>query len=151
MCTTQVLMISNSCGYARSGCQNEKKLFLFFFSNIPHKEPYYQFSDELFYNLWLFKVQASGGHVEKYARLIVSGACRGDDYVRFPSWYDIFLLYRVFAPKVLNWTFRLLITNNGARRTSLVGMGRPFIEGSPPRKLLTSPHTFSQQQQPKLE
>ncbi|XP_057502831.1 11-beta-hydroxysteroid dehydrogenase B [Actinidia eriantha] len=93
------------------------------------------------------EVQASGGRVEEYARLIVSGACRGDDYVRFPSWYDIFLLYRVFAPNVLNWTFRLLLTNNGARRTSLVGTGRPLLEGSPPRKLLTGPYTISQQQQ----
>ncbi|KAL7227974.1 hypothetical protein ACSBR1_022781 [Camellia fascicularis] len=73
-----------------------------------------------------FMVNASGGCVEKFARLIVSGACRGDAYVNFPNWYDIFLLYRVFAPNVL--------------RT-----GRPLLEGPPPRMLLTGPFTLSQQ------
>lgn len=88
--------------------------------------------------------------MEKFARLIVSGACKGDPYVKFPSWYDIFLLYRVFAPKILNWTFRLLLSPNGTRRTSLVGTGRPYVaerpllEGTSPRKSLTGgPLTFS--------
>ncbi|KAI8526543.1 hypothetical protein RHMOL_Rhmol12G0004700 [Rhododendron molle] len=97
------------------------------------------------------EVHAADRQVEAFARLIVSGACRGDAYVKYPSWYDVFLLYRVFAPNILNWTFRLLLSNNGARRTSLVGTGRPLPEGSPPRKLLTSPFNFSQaplQQQP---
>lgn len=96
------------------------------------------------------KVHAADRKVEAFARLIVSGACRGDAYVKYPSWYDVFLLYRVFVPNILNWTFRLLLSNNGARRTSLVGTGRPLPEGSP-RKLLTSPFNFSQaplQQQP---
>ncbi|EEF34360.1 Corticosteroid 11-beta-dehydrogenase, putative [Ricinus communis] len=100
------------------------------------------------------EVQASGGPVEEYAKLIVSGACRGDRYVKFPSWYDVFLLYREFAPNVLNWTLHLLLAGHGARRTSLVGTGRPLIEGSPPRKFLTGPITFSQlspQQMQKLE
>ncbi|KAL7200084.1 hypothetical protein ACSBR2_022235 [Camellia fascicularis] len=91
-------------------------------------------------------VNASGGSVEKFARLIVSGACRGDAYVNFPNWYDIFLLYRVFAPNVLSWTFRLLLANHhDARGTSLIGTGRPLLEGPPPRMLLTGPFTLSQQ------
>ncbi|CAL5434546.1 unnamed protein product [Camellia sinensis] len=91
-------------------------------------------------------VNASGGSVEKFARLIVSGACRGDAYVNFPNWYDIFLLYRVFAPNVLSWTFRLLLANHhDARRTSPIGTGRPLLEGPPPRLLLTGPFTLSQQ------
>ncbi|KAJ4713780.1 11-beta-hydroxysteroid dehydrogenase-like 5 [Melia azedarach] len=99
------------------------------------------------------EVHASGGPVEDFAKMIVSGACRGDTYVKFPSWYDIFLLYRVFAPNVLNWTFRLLISTQGARRTSYTGTGRPLLEGTPtrpllegasPRKLLVSPTAFAQ-------
>lgn len=95
----------------------------------------------------------SGGPVEEYARLIVAGACRGDAYVKYPSWYNIFLLYRVFAPNVLRWTFRLLLSPPGARKTSLVGMGRPLyegngrhlLEGSSPRKQpLTSTSGYSQ-------
>ncbi|KAF3447405.1 hypothetical protein FNV43_RR12591 [Rhamnella rubrinervis] len=99
------------------------------------------------------EVNVSGGPVEEFARLIVSGACRGDAYVKFPSWHDIFLLYRVFAPNVLSWTFRLLISPHGARRTSLIGTGRPFaevsgrplLEGTSPRRLLTGPVAVSQQ------
>ncbi|KAH7524872.1 11-beta-hydroxysteroid dehydrogenase B [Ziziphus jujuba] len=109
------------------------------------------------------EVHVGGGPVEEFARLIVSGACRGDQYVKYPSWYDIFLLYRAFAPNILSWTFRLLVSPHGARRTSLIGTGRPIAEGSSgrpmlegtsPRKLLAGPITFSQlstQHQLKLE
>ncbi|KAF8404291.1 hypothetical protein HHK36_009179 [Tetracentron sinense] len=89
------------------------------------------------------EVPVTEGHVEEYARLIVSGACRGDAYVKFPNWYDIFLVYRVFAPNVLVWTFRLLFTTNGARKSSLVGTGRMLLENTSPRKLLPGPLTFS--------
>lgn len=53
-----------------------------------------------------------GGHVEAYARALVAGACRGDAYVKRPSWYDVFLVFRVFAPDVLAWTFRLLLSTS---------------------------------------
>ncbi|KAG2710125.1 hypothetical protein I3760_04G010400 [Carya illinoinensis] len=109
------------------------------------------------------EVNVTGGPIEDYARLIVSGACRGDAYVKYPSWYDIFLLFRVFAPNVLNWTLRFLLATHGARRTSLLGTGRPLLEytGKPllemspsPKKLLASPTHYSQLsplQQPKWE
>ncbi|KAE8701875.1 11-beta-hydroxysteroid dehydrogenase-like 5 [Hibiscus syriacus] len=99
------------------------------------------------------EVQASGGPVEEFARLIVSGACRGDAYVKYPSWHDSFLLFRVFAPKVLNWSFRLLLSTHGTRRTSMVGVGKLKAEGSTarytmestsPRRLPAGPITFSQ-------
>ncbi|KAL9672814.1 hypothetical protein QQ045_029067 [Rhodiola kirilowii] len=99
------------------------------------------------------EVHVSGGPVEEFARLIVEGACRGDAYVKFPSWYDVFLLYRAFAPKVLDWTFHLLMSSLGPRRTSsLIGMGRPLpdngsfpqrLEASPVRNRLTGPDTFT--------
>ncbi|GER37869.1 hydroxysteroid 11-beta-dehydrogenase 1-like protein [Striga asiatica] len=88
------------------------------------------------------EVHVSGGAVDEFAKLIVAGACRGDPYVKYPSWYDIFFLYRVFAPKVLYWTFRFLLSNGGGvkRVTSYIGTGRPLIEAaassSPPRKQL---------------
>ncbi|KAK3010207.1 hypothetical protein RJ639_012471 [Escallonia herrerae] len=100
------------------------------------------------------EVHVSGGPVEEFARLIVAGACRGDAYVKYPSWNDIFLLYRLFAPNVLNWTFHLLFTNHGTRRTSFIGTGRPLLEAPPNRKLLSGPTTYSQlplQQQQKME
>ncbi|KAE8022294.1 hypothetical protein FH972_008105 [Carpinus fangiana] len=101
------------------------------------------------------EVHVSGGSVEDYARLIVSGACKGESYVKFPSWYDIFLLYRFFAPNVLNWTLRILLSSHGARKTSLVGTGRPLqleysakplLEGTPPRKQLLASPPLQQQQ-----
>ncbi|XP_057443755.1 11-beta-hydroxysteroid dehydrogenase B [Lotus japonicus] len=102
------------------------------------------------------EVHVSGGPVEEFARLIVSGACRGDAYVKYPSWYDVFLLYRVFAPNVLNWAFRLLISPHGTRRTSYVGTGRsmdavrPMLEGTSPSNThaaanAMAPLTFSGQ------
>nr|CAN76088.1 hypothetical protein VITISV_028806 [Vitis vinifera] len=106
---------------------------------------------------WKEEREVTGGPVEEFARLMVAGACRGDAYVKYPSWYDIFLLYRVFAPNVLGWTFRLLLSTNGARRsTSLIGTGRPLLESSSPPKLLTGgPFTFPQhnpqQHQQKME
>jgi hypothetical protein len=42
------------------------------------------------------------GQVEAYARALVAGACRGDAYVKRPNWYDVFLVFRVFAPDVLS-------------------------------------------------
>lgn len=63
---------------------------------------------------------------EEFAKLIVGGACRGDPYVKYPSWYDIFFLYRVFAPKLLFWTFHFLLKTGGARHTSFIGTGRPI-------------------------
>ncbi|GER27584.1 hydroxysteroid 11-beta-dehydrogenase 1-like protein [Striga asiatica] len=75
------------------------------------------------------EVHVSGGAVEEFAKLIVAGACRGDPYVKYPSWYDIFFVYRVFAPKVLYWTFRFILTNGGVKRaTSYIGTGRPLIQ-----------------------
>lgn len=97
-----------------------------------------------------FKVQASGSSVEDFAKLIVSGACRGDPYVKYPSWYDIFLLYRVFTPNVLQWTFRMLLSNQSARRTSLIGTGRPLLESSSPR-MQPIPETSSPPRQPSSE
>jgi hypothetical protein len=47
----------------------------------------------------------------------VAGACRGDAYVKRPSWYDVFLVFRVFAPDVLAWTFRLLLSTAAPARS----------------------------------
>ncbi|XP_024972499.1 11-beta-hydroxysteroid dehydrogenase-like 5 [Cynara cardunculus var. scolymus] len=103
------------------------------------------------------EVQASGGPVEEFAKLIVSAAVQGNAHVKFPSWYDVFLLYRVFAPDVLTWTFRLLLSHQGMRTTSYIGTGRSVLETpSPPRRLLTGgthtvPHTSSRHTTPRIQ
>ncbi|EOY17068.1 Hydroxysteroid 11-beta-dehydrogenase 1-like protein isoform 2 [Theobroma cacao] len=101
------------------------------------------------------EIAVSAGAVEEFARLIVSGACRGDAYVKYPSWHDTFLLYRAIAPNVLNWMLRLLLSVHGTRRTSMMGVGRQLpvdaaryvSESTSPMKLPTGPITFSQPQQ----
>ncbi|XP_039117772.1 11-beta-hydroxysteroid dehydrogenase B [Dioscorea cayenensis subsp. rotundata] len=93
------------------------------------------------------EVSSTASHVEEFAKMIVAGACRGDSYVKYPSWYDTFLLYRVFSPDVLSWTFRLLFANHGTRKLSHSGTRQPLLEGPPPRKLLTAPPTAVQYQQ----
>ncbi|XP_073003516.1 11-beta-hydroxysteroid dehydrogenase B-like [Typha latifolia] len=72
------------------------------------------------------EVSLTGGQVEEFAKAMVAGACRGEAYVKHPSWYDIFLLYRVLAPDILGWTFRLLLSTQGAKR--------PPLEGAPPQR-----------------
>ncbi|XP_074321683.1 11-beta-hydroxysteroid dehydrogenase B [Silene latifolia] len=74
------------------------------------------------------EVHVSSGPIEEFAKLIVAGACRGDSYVKYPSWYDVFLLYKAFEPKILGWTFRLLLEPDTERKTSLVGVGKPLLE-----------------------
>ncbi|CAI9117117.1 OLC1v1018454C1 [Oldenlandia corymbosa var. corymbosa] len=100
------------------------------------------------------EVHVTGGPVEEFAKLIVDGACRGNAYVKYPSWYDVFFVFRVFAPNILYWTLQMLSTNHVVRRTSYIGTGRPlYLEGSPPRKFLTAgPSTqVPVQQQLKME
>lgn len=73
----------------------------------------------------------AGGQVEAYARTVVAGACRGDAHVKHPSWYDVFLVFRAFAPDVLAWTFRLLLSTPSpsppasARRHQLAALPAP--------------------------
>jgi len=85
----------------------------------------------------------SGGQVEAYARALVAGACRGDAYVKRPSWYDVFLVFRVFAPGVLAWTFRLLLSTaaqSTAPTTAAARRPPPAALPAPPvRPLLEYP------------
>ncbi|ONK63297.1 uncharacterized protein A4U43_C07F13510 [Asparagus officinalis] len=90
------------------------------------------------------EVPIGSSQVEEYAKLLVSGACKGNAYVKHPSWYDIFLLYRVLVPDVLGWTFRLLFTAQGTRKGYISGTTRPLaLEPPPPRKALPAPQGFA--------
>eukprot|EP00250_Pteridium_aquilinum_P011441 c20074_g1_i1 orf=235-1278(-) len=41
-------------------------------------------------------------YAEDCAKAVIHGVARGHHYVRFPYWYTVLLLYRVFAPEVLD-------------------------------------------------
>ncbi|CAH2035766.1 unnamed protein product [Thlaspi arvense] len=102
-----------------------------------------------------FKLEeGNGGEIEEFAKMIVDGACRGDSYVKFPSWYDVFLLYRAFTPNVLKWTFRLLLSTEATRRnyriekeaSTIESTPRLMLEESPPPKIQASLPKFSLQE-----
>nr|GEY46131.1 11-beta-hydroxysteroid dehydrogenase-like 5 [Tanacetum cinerariifolium]GEY82128.1 11-beta-hydroxysteroid dehydrogenase-like 5 [Tanacetum cinerariifolium] len=90
------------------------------------------------------EVQAEGSPVEEFAKMIVSAAVRGDANVKYPSWYDVFLLYRVYAPNILTWTFRFLMSQQGMRTTSFIGTGRSRLEApsTPKRLIVKAPQTL---------
>ncbi|EFJ04409.1 hypothetical protein SELMODRAFT_138761 [Selaginella moellendorffii] len=50
-------------------------------------------------------------YAEECAKAIFSGTVRGARYVRVPSWYGVTLLYRIFAPELIEWTYRLLFVS----------------------------------------
>ncbi|KAK8966960.1 hypothetical protein KSP40_PGU013209 [Platanthera guangdongensis] len=58
----------------------------------------------------------------------------------------MFFLYKVLAPDVLGWTFRLLSGSYGCWGDSATGGGgaaRPLLEASPARKSLPAPIAFA--------
>lgn len=83
-------------------------------------------------------------YTEECARIIVSGACRGQRYVRFPMWYNVFFLYKVFAPDVLDWTYRLLFFSHFAKKQPPVTKITDITGG---KKLLVYPSSVVQQHQ----
>ncbi|KAJ7553392.1 hypothetical protein O6H91_06G096100 [Diphasiastrum complanatum] len=50
-------------------------------------------------------------HAEDCARAIVTAAVRGRHYVIYPFWYSTFIFYRIFAPELLEWSYRLLFVS----------------------------------------
>ncbi|KAH7290924.1 hypothetical protein KP509_30G069400 [Ceratopteris richardii] len=46
-------------------------------------------------------------YAEECAKAIIRGALRNYKYVRVPYWYTVFLLYRIFAPEVLDFLLAL--------------------------------------------
>lgn len=43
------------------------------------------------------------GSTKKCAEIIVDGACKGDEYVTWPSWFKPFYMVMSLAPEVVNW------------------------------------------------
>lgn len=50
--------------------------------------------------------------VTECANAAVKGVIRGSHYVTVPFYYSAFLLYRMFAPEVLDWIFRLIFVKH---------------------------------------
>lgn len=75
---------------------------------------------------------AQAAEEARYARAVVDGACRGDARVRRPaSWRDVFLVFRAFAPDVLGWTFRLLLSTPPPPAAAPLGAAPPLVSALP--------------------
>jgi len=57
-------------------------------------------------------------HARTCASAIVNGALRGQNWVRVPWWYTTIMLYRVFAPDVVESFSRLVYSAPLGRRRS---------------------------------
>ncbi|XP_072960430.1 11-beta-hydroxysteroid dehydrogenase A-like [Typha angustifolia] len=54
-------------------------------------------------------------HTEECAKAMMDAACRGDRTVTVPAWFRVLYLWRVFAPEVFDWCYRMLyVTSPGA-------------------------------------
>lgn len=47
-------------------------------------------------------------YAENCAKAMVDAVCRGDRYLTIPMWFRVIYLWRVFAPEVPEWCYRML-------------------------------------------
>ncbi|KAF3334485.1 11-beta-hydroxysteroid dehydrogenase 1B-like protein [Carex littledalei] len=47
-------------------------------------------------------------YAENCAKAMVDAVCRGDRYLTIPTWFRVIYLWRVFAPEVPEWCYRML-------------------------------------------
>nr|CAD1820171.1 unnamed protein product [Ananas comosus var. bracteatus] len=54
------------------------------------------------------------GHTEMMAKIAVDSACRGEEYVTWPSWYSPFHMLMCLAPELVNWfSIAFYVTKEG--------------------------------------
>lgn len=58
-------------------------------------------------------------YAENCAKAMVQGALKGKRYVQVPAWYKILVLYRIFAPEIIDWLYRLLYVEKSPK-------GKPY-------------------------
>ncbi|KAJ4752126.1 11-beta-hydroxysteroid dehydrogenase-like protein [Rhynchospora pubera] len=59
---------------------------------------------------------------ENCAKAIVDAVCRGDRYLTIPTWFRVLYLWRVFAPEVPEWCYRMMyMTRPGQPATEALG------------------------------
>ncbi|KAJ4818752.1 11-beta-hydroxysteroid dehydrogenase-like protein [Rhynchospora pubera] len=61
-------------------------------------------------------------YAENCAKAIVDAVCRGDRYLTIPTWFRVLYLWRVFAPEVPEWCYRMMyMTRPGQPATEALG------------------------------
>ncbi|KAH7434921.1 hypothetical protein KP509_06G041200 [Ceratopteris richardii] len=78
-------------------------------------------------------------YAEDCAKAIIHGVARGDRYVRFPYWYTTFLLYRVFAPEVLDTLLRVIYVLPAPGRKDRAPLSKVLLELPGLKTLLYGP------------
>nr|XP_010913000.2 11-beta-hydroxysteroid dehydrogenase 1B [Elaeis guineensis] len=74
------------------------------------------------------------GSTKKCAEIIVDGACKGDEYVTWPSWFKPFYMVMCFAPEVMNWfSHSFYVAKPGT--TSTETLSKRILEASGAKKL----------------
>ncbi|KAH0463031.1 hypothetical protein IEQ34_007613 [Dendrobium chrysotoxum] len=75
------------------------------------------------------------GYTDKFAEIVVESACRGDEYVTWPSWYQPFHAIMFFAPEIINWYSRsFYLTKPGV--DSSKALSRKILEATGAKKFL---------------
>ncbi|KAI5664901.1 hypothetical protein M9H77_24224 [Catharanthus roseus] len=73
--------------------------------------------------------------VERTAKAIVNGACRGDRYVTEPAWFRTTFFWKVLCPEATEWLYRILyITSPGS--SSREALSKKLVDYTGAKKLL---------------
>ena len=79
-------------------------------------------------------------YAEECAKALLRGAMRSERYVRIPFWYTVFLLYRIFAPEVMDFVQALIYLTPTPGRKDGAPISKALID-IPGMKALMYPTT----------
>ncbi|MCO5550472.1 hypothetical protein L7F22_003959 [Adiantum nelumboides] len=80
-------------------------------------------------------------YAEECAKAMLRGALRNYRYVRVPYWYTVFLLYRIFAPEVLDFLMALVYLVPTPGRKDGAPLSKTIVD-IPGMKNILYPHTI---------
>ncbi|MCO5572401.1 hypothetical protein L7F22_026155 [Adiantum nelumboides] len=80
-------------------------------------------------------------YAEECAKAMLRGALRNYRYVRVPYWYTVFLLYRIFAPEVLDFLMALVYLVPTPGRKDGAPLSKTIVD-IPGMKSILYPHTI---------
>ncbi|MCO5570029.1 hypothetical protein L7F22_023743 [Adiantum nelumboides] len=86
-------------------------------------------------------------YVEDCAKAIIHGVARGHRYVRYPYWYTVLILYRIFAPEVLDALLSILYLKPAPGRKDGATLSKVLMELPGMKNLLYPPSIRSVHEQ----
>ncbi|KAI5054532.1 hypothetical protein GOP47_0027665 [Adiantum capillus-veneris] len=76
-------------------------------------------------------------YAENCAKAMVLGALKGKRYVQVPAWFNVFILYRVFAPELIDWMYRFLYVEKTSSQGKLYS--KAILDATGAKKTLYPP------------